>query len=101
MNKIRDDLLRIFFSDDIFISYSRADAVEYAINLAAKLKNFTSYLDQVGTDQGTELPESLLKKVRHSTVFVLLASEGANQSPSVATEISEFQCDIAKSYAFY
>ena len=49
--------IRYFFGDDVFISYARRDATEYAAALAEELstRNFTCKFDQWSTERVREL----------------------------------------------
>lgn len=80
------------FGDDIFISYARADGITYAATLADELtsKGFSCFLDQWGTPPGQQLPGSLKRSLRRSTVFVLVGTEKAVSSHSVGLEVQEF-----------
>lgn len=79
--------------DDIFISYSRQDGGLYAAGLADRLteKRFSCFIDKLGTEPGLALPESLKKKIRSCTVFVLVATEKACASEFVEKELIEFK----------
>lgn len=80
------------FGHDVFVSYARADAVNYAAALASQLaeRDFSCYLDQWSTAPDEGLPPPLLHALRHSRVLVLIGSEGALASAAVAAEIREF-----------
>jgi hypothetical protein len=54
-----EKLYRFFFGDDIFISYSRADAIRYVPGLAARLtaKRHICFFDQLAADPSEGLPE--------------------------------------------
>jgi WD40 repeat protein len=79
--------------DDIFISYSRADALNYSLALANQLagRKFLSFVDQYGTSADEKLPPLLKLKVRRSTALVLVGTEGAAASDAVRQEIEEFR----------
>src|SRR5689334_17168412 len=85
-------LLRYMYGDDIFISYARADGITYAAALADELtsKGFSCFLDQWGTLPGQQLPGSLKRSIKRSTVFVLVGTEKAGYSNSVGLEVGEF-----------
>ena len=87
-----DDAGRFLFGADVFISYSRADAYDYAGRLAALLgrQGLSVYLDQAGSEPGKDVPRSVLRAVRTARVFVLLASPAAMASPAVALEARSF-----------
>lgn len=87
-----DKVKRFLLGDDIFISYSRADAINYAPGLAnqlAKLK-FSCFLDQWGTPPGKELPKPLRRALDRSTVLVLIGTNGAARSQPVMEEVKKF-----------
>jgi len=83
---------RYLFGEDVFISYSRADALVYAAGIADRLsaKDFSCFLDQWGTPPGQELPRSLRRALRRSSVLVLVGTPGAASSEAVGLEIREF-----------
>jgi hypothetical protein len=78
-----------FLGDDIFISYSRADATVYAEALASRLidKGFACYLDQYAVPPGRKLPPHVVKAARGSKMLVFIATEHALQSDYVRQEI--------------
>jgi WD40 repeat protein len=90
--RARKFLARFFFGDDVFISYSRRDAANYALKLANELTkhNLSCYVDQWGTPPGSKLPEKLKTALRRSTMLILIGSEGATDSPAVKQEVEEF-----------
>ena len=87
-----DSVRRFFFGDDVFISYARADATNYALGLANALtaREISCFLDQWGTPPGDTLPQTLLVALRKSTMFVLVGTEGAAASVPVRHEVEEF-----------
>lgn len=90
--RLRDRLSKFFFGDDIFISYARADAAEYAASLAASLtgRRFICYLDQFGSKPDAEMPDELKGQLMRSTSLVLVGTPGAAASPNVRKEIALF-----------
>ncbi len=83
-----------FFGNDIFISYSRIDGLDYALELALKLgdKGFQCYVDQLSSNTpGKQLPEKILDEIKSCTELVIIGSEGSCQSENVNKEISEFR----------
>ncbi len=88
-----EKLYRFFFGDDIFISYSRADAIRYVPSLAARLaaKKHICFFDQLAADASDELPKRLKKKILRSTVFVLIGTRGAVASSFVRKEVELFR----------
>jgi hypothetical protein len=85
-------LLKYLFGDDIFISYSRGDGINYAPGLANELakQDFSCFLDQWGTPPGEELPRPLKRALARSRVLVLIGSDRAASSIAVSKEIAEF-----------
>src|SRR5262245_47488398 len=81
---------RFLFGDDIFISYSRQDGSKYALALARKLAKYQCYLDQLGTTPGQKIPRRLKRKVRRSSIFVLVATQAAVRSAAVEEEVVLF-----------
>jgi WD40 repeat protein len=90
--RTKDRLSKFFFGDDIFISYARADAAEYAAGLAAGLtkRRFICYLDQFGSKPDAEIPDELKEKLMRSTQVVLVGTRAAAASPNVRKEIVLF-----------
>ncbi|MBS1914421.1 MAG: TIR domain-containing protein [Bacteroidetes bacterium] len=86
---------RYLFGRDVFISYRRDDAQEYARNLADELlkqapPKTSCYLDQWLASPTRKPPGALLRLARRSGVFVLVGTQGATTSESVEKEIREF-----------
>lgn len=90
--KILNSAMRFIAGEDIFVSYSRADAVTYAQSLANELskRDFVCYLDQWGSQPGEELPAGLKLTLWRSTVLVVVGSTGATRSTAVRDEIEIF-----------
>lgn len=84
--------IRYLFGEDVFISYSRADALTYAAGIADQLsaKDFSCFLDQWGTPPGQDLPRSLRRALKRSSVLVLVGTPGAACSEAVGLEIRDF-----------
>jgi hypothetical protein len=86
--------LRYFFGRDIFISYSRADAAQYAPNLAlalqAKRPKLSFYLDKWMAPPSGALPPSLMRQVRWSDLLVVICTKNAVLSDFVKDEIETF-----------
>jgi WD40 repeat protein len=78
--------------DDIFVSYSRADATTYADGLANELtrQGFSCFTDRLGTDAHQGLPPMLLDRLRSCSMLVVLCTDKAAGSPFVAQEVHEF-----------
>lgn len=87
-----DTVRRFLFGHDVFISYARADALEYAQTLADQLtrQNVATFVDQLGAPPGPQLPPALLLQLRLSSMLVLVASPGASASTNVAREVEEY-----------
>lgn len=85
-------IMKFLFGYDIFISYSRIDALVYAAGLANELTKlgFWCYLDQFETVPGEDLPTSLRKSIQRSTMLVIVGTEGGIVSVSVAKEVESF-----------
>ena len=83
---------KFFWGDDIFISYSRVDGINYAEGLASQLakREFSCRVDLWETSPGAELPKTLKRALRWSKMFVLVGTKGAANSPSVELELDEF-----------
>jgi uncharacterized coiled-coil protein SlyX len=86
------NVLRRFVGDDIFISYSRRDALDYALALARRLNElgFSCRLDAYGTSVGSELPRRLFDTIRGSYMMVVLGTPGAASSTYIRVEVEEF-----------
>src|SRR4029453_18508082 len=84
--------VRLLLGDDIFISYSRADGAGYAARLASELTRdgLSCRFDQWGSSPGRTVPAYLLRALRRSGLFVLVATAMAGASPQVETEIRDF-----------
>ncbi len=87
-----DKLLKFLTGDDIFISYSRHDGNAYATQLANKLVDlkFSVYFDQWTTPPGSNLPVSLLRKLKRSSLLIVVGTKHAAESHHVRQEIAEF-----------
>ena len=83
---------RFFTGYDFFISYSRFDCSEYASNLANKIieEKYSCYLDQWGSSAGRELPKSLKRKLKNSSILILLGSDASLVSKAIEEEIEIF-----------
>jgi hypothetical protein len=78
--------------DDVFISYSRVDGATYAAGLASELAHagLSCRFDQWGSEPGKEVPKSLLRALRRSSMLVIVGTAAAGQSAAVGREIEEF-----------
>lgn len=83
---------KFLFGNDIFISYSRADGINYAEGLASQLakRNFSCSLDLWETTPGKEMPAKLKRAVRWSKMLVIIGTGAAAGSPNCELEIVEF-----------
>lgn len=80
------------FGNDVFISYSRADASAYALALASELtkEKLTCYLDQWNAPPGVEIPATVKTALKRSSMLVLVGTREAAASPAVGEEVREF-----------
>ena len=85
-------LSRFFAGDDVFVSYARADATGYALELANELtrQKLSCFVDLWGTQPGQELPPGLQQRIRRSSLLVVVASPAAARSDSIRREIDVF-----------
>jgi WD40 repeat protein len=83
---------RFFVGDDVFISYGRNDAINYALALGNALtrSGLSCYLDQWVSRPDTRVPEAVLSSLRRSTVLVVIGSPAAGQSDAVTQELEDF-----------
>jgi WD40 repeat protein len=90
--KILERARSFLFGNDIFISYSRSDAADYALGLASELskQKLTCYLDQWGAPPGVEIPPEIKTALRRSSMLVLVGTKGAADSIPVSNEVEEF-----------
>lgn len=85
--------LKSLDADDIFLSYSRKDGSAYVTGLDAALsaKGFSCFMDKRGTDANTDLPRTLVDRIRACKTLVLAATPGAFAQPdNIAEELREF-----------
>src|SRR3954452_24448212 len=77
---------------DVFISYSRLDAYDYAGRLANELgkRGLRCFLDQVGAPPGSIVQPPVLTAARRAMVFVVVASPQAVLSSRVQEEVEVF-----------
>jgi len=85
--------IRYLFGRDVFVSYSRQDG-NYVTKLVTILKDknrrTSFYFDQWAAPPGGELPASLKRHLRWSSILVLVGSQAAINSDSVKQEVSLF-----------
>ena len=81
-----------FLSEDVFISYSRADGSRYATGLAGELARhqFNCIIDVFAAETGRDMPPNLSRALRRARQLVVLATEGAVRSEGVAWEVARF-----------
>jgi WD40 repeat protein len=80
------------FGHDIFISYARADALDYAPRLANQLTKlgFRCYLDQLDAPVGVKTPGAVMRALRRSTSLVIVGTNRAAASAAVGDEVAFF-----------
>ena len=79
--------------NDIFISYTRADSLDYALAMANLLSSeqYFCFLDQFHNHPGAEIPKSLLDALHSSSALVLILSPKAFHSKAMHQEVVEFK----------
>lgn len=82
--------IRFVLGDDIFISYSRKDGLEYSLALATSLEGLKCFIDQYETLPGESIPEVVTRHLQRATVLVLVGTPEAVQSAAVLTELELF-----------
>lgn len=89
-----DAPFKLLFGRDIFISYSRGDGHKYAPKLAnvlrSEMKGVSLYLDRWIAPPSGELPRSLRRHLRWSSLLVVIVTENAVRSKFVKSEILRF-----------
>jgi WD40 repeat protein len=92
LRRTLDRVQHFLFGHDIFISYARSDAIDYAQGLADALiqRRIAAYVDQLGTPPGPRLPPLLFLRLLRSSMLVLIGSPKAAGSPPVRREVEEF-----------
>lgn len=85
-------LWTFLFGYDIFLSYRRADAGQYAEALAEALQadGLACFLDREETVGGVELAPALTKALRRSRMLVAVLTPGVPESEWIAKEIEAF-----------
>lgn len=86
------NLTRLVTGHDIFVSYARSDGQKQALALAEELEQHgLSYdFDLVGSDEGVEVPASVLRRVRQASMLVVICTPGAAASKPIQREIAAF-----------
>jgi WD40 repeat protein len=86
-------LVRFLFGEDVFLSYSRSDAINYVTALANELskRSIECRTDLWDTVPGASLPRELTRALRRCEMLVVIASTGACGSQHIRTEIDEYQ----------
>lgn len=85
-------VLRYLIGADVFISYARRDAGEYAGRLSDRLKiekGVSVFIDQELSPVGLDLPKLLLQHLRLSRRMVVVVTDGAIGS-HVEKEVAQF-----------
>lgn len=85
-------LRRRVIGHDIFVAYSRQDGLSYAsalVNGLSKLE-FECRIDLLGTEPGSNTPESLLNDAKHSMVLVIVGTPAACRSEQIHDEVKIF-----------
>ncbi|RMA66572.1 toll/interleukin-1 receptor domain-containing protein [Ulvibacter antarcticus] len=79
--------------NDIFISYSRADSLDYALALANQLstKQYFCFLDQFHNHPGEKIPKSLMDALKSCSAMVIILSPKAFRSKAMLQEVIEFK----------
>ncbi len=79
--------------NDIFVSYSRADSLDYALFMANQLssKQYFCYLDQFHNHPGEKIPEELINALKSCSAMVIILSPKAFQSKAMFQEVIEFK----------
>jgi WD40 repeat protein len=80
------------FGYDIFISYTRVDAKDYALKLHEQLKSldYACFIDRTEAPSGSALEGALNTGLQRSKVFLLIGTERAFNRPYVEYEFREF-----------
>jgi WD40 repeat protein len=88
---LQSKLTDALFGYDWFISYARNDGTAYVLELCEQLArhDFRCFLDGIGFFPGERLVPATRRAIRRTTVFLLVASPGALQSPHVRAELKE------------
>ena len=89
--KIKERTKRVR-GNDIFISYSRADSLDYALSLANQLssKQYLCYLDQFHNHPGETIPKALIDALNNCSAMVIILSPKAFLSKAMLQEVIEF-----------
>lgn len=80
------------FGNDVYVSYSRLDGIDYALGLANELtkRKLICEHDQHGSPPGAEVPEAVLRQVERSLLLVVVATDAAGTSKNVLQEVERF-----------
>ena len=99
LRALADRIIGVLFGYDIFISYSRSDAVRYppelanrlrALEPAEKFSRLSIYVDQWGAPPGDKLPARLVRALKRSGMLIIVVSRGAAGSSFVRQEVDAF-----------
>src|SRR5438876_9398964 len=79
------------FGYDVFISYAWADGTEYPPGLSRRLqeRRFKVFLDQEIYLPGEDLSQATRRRVRMSTLLIVILRPSALRSPWVLREVQE------------
>src|SRR5437870_5265559 len=89
----KTSLYRQVFGYDLFISYSRIDSMDYAYQLANNFigLGYECFIDQLtSTTPGKKLPEQITDAIKKSKAFIIIGSEGSQNSYAISEEIQVF-----------
>jgi len=84
-------LTDFIFGYDIFISYAWQDGSQYPLTLKQRLEasRFKVFLDKTGYVAGTDLRQATRRRVRMSTVLLVVVRPHALESRWVLKEVQE------------
>lgn len=79
--------------NDIFISYSRADSLNYSLAITNILTtiNYYCFLDQYHNKLGTSVPKEVIHELNNSSAMIVILSPKAIFSESMIQEVIEFK----------
>jgi hypothetical protein len=91
LSKIIGSIKRIR-GNDIFISYARADSINYSLAIANELsaQKYLCYLDQFHNIANKELPPEVISALNRSSAMIVIISPAALESEPIRQEIERF-----------